>query len=46
MRPTKTAFRIGGRAAAIVRDVRDYHGLFVGYGKSAVFVLHDRNFDP
>jgi hypothetical protein len=35
-----------GRAEAIVRDARDYHGLFVGYGKNAVFVQHDRNFDP
>jgi hypothetical protein len=35
-----------GRAEAIVKDARDYHGLFIGWGKNAVFVQHDRNFDP
>jgi len=34
------------RAEAISSDARDRHGLFVGYGKNAVFVMHDRNFEP
>jgi hypothetical protein len=34
------------RGEAIADNARDHHGLFVGYGKNAVIIAHDRNFEP